>query len=102
MPLTCRRRVLYRWSPALSIEPNSRPNPYKRENQSRRQTQHFEETDTCQCGWGLNIILQRKNCDNCCQSESPFQRTRRRSEEHTSELQSLTNLVCRLLLEKKK
>src|SRR5438046_7333252 len=44
----------------------------------------------------------------------PFLRTRRkqdarphhppgqrRSEEHTSELQSLTNLVCRLLLEKK-
>src|SRR5437016_8991922 len=29
-------------------------------------------------------------------------RTSFRSEEHTSELQSLTNLVCRLLLEKKK
>src|SRR5438046_5356320 len=29
-------------------------------------------------------------------------RCRVRSEEHTSELQSLTNLVCRLLLEKKK
>src|SRR5437016_10851378 len=28
--------------------------------------------------------------------------TKARSEEHTSELQSLTNLVCRLLLEKKK
>src|SRR5438093_4522278 len=28
--------------------------------------------------------------------------SRVRSEEHTSELQSLTNLVCRLLLEKKK
>src|ERR1019366_89088 len=27
---------------------------------------------------------------------------RKRSEEHTSELQSLTNLVCRLLLEKTK
>src|SRR5438093_7576578 len=27
---------------------------------------------------------------------------RNRSEEHTSELQSLTNIVCRLLLEKKK
>src|ERR1019366_8858211 len=27
--------------------------------------------------------------------------SRRRSEEHTSELQSLTNFVCRLLLEKK-
>src|ERR1019366_5648986 len=33
--------------------------------------------------------------------ESPT-RTMSRSEEHTSELQSLTNLVCRLLLEKKK
>src|SRR5690606_41961077 len=29
-------------------------------------------------------------------------RSRRRSEEHTSELQSRENLVCRLLLEKKK
>src|ERR1019366_5958649 len=29
-------------------------------------------------------------------------RSRTRSEEHTSELQSLTNIVCRLLLEKKK
>src|SRR2546427_12197270 len=29
-------------------------------------------------------------------------RNRRRSEEHTSELQSQSNLVCRLLLEKKK
>src|SRR5258705_9354553 len=29
-------------------------------------------------------------------------RDRRRSEEHTSELQSLRHLVCRLLLEKKK
>src|SRR5262249_59414414 len=34
---------------------------------------------------------------------SRVRRTQRpRSEEHTSELQSLTNLVCRLLLEKKK
>src|SRR5438046_8843971 len=31
-----------------------------------------------------------------------FPTKRKRSEEHTSELQSLTNLVCRLLLEKKK
>src|SRR5258706_3248532 len=30
-----------------------------------------------------------------------FYKIRLRSEEHTSELQSLTNLVCRLLLEKK-
>src|SRR5205814_8506819 len=32
----------------------------------------------------------------------PVARRRRRSEEHTSELQSLRHLVCRLLLEKKK
>src|SRR5260370_26282873 len=32
----------------------------------------------------------------------PGSRARRRSEEHTSELQSHLNLVCRLLLEKKK
>src|SRR2546430_5926133 len=30
-----------------------------------------------------------------------FQAARRRSEEHTSELQSQSNIVCRLLLEKK-
>src|SRR5260370_14182784 len=33
---------------------------------------------------------------------SPFCRISDRSEEHTSELQSHLNLVCRLLLEKKK
>src|SRR5437016_8570003 len=33
--------------------------------------------------------------------KSSIERLKRRSEEHTSELQSLTNLVCRLLLEKK-
>src|SRR2546430_3938535 len=32
----------------------------------------------------------------------PTQRALQRSEEHTSELQSQSNLVCRLLLEKKK
>src|SRR5262249_62373006 len=36
-----------------------------------------------------------------CQSRARSHRDAR-SEEHTSELQSLTNLVCRLLLEKKK
>src|SRR5258706_4105442 len=39
------------------------------------------------------------SCDSTRRRES-LQRTSR-SEEHTSELQSLTNLVCRLLLEKK-
>src|SRR5262249_58896808 len=35
-------------------------------------------------------------------SSCPGRASEGRSEEHTSELQSLTNLVCRLLLEKKK
>src|SRR5438477_6901144 len=35
-------------------------------------------------------------------SKSILPRTAKRSEEHTSELQSHVNLVCRLLLEKKK
>src|SRR5437016_7891183 len=35
-------------------------------------------------------------------TRASLSQTDSRSEEHTSELQSLTNLVCRLLLEKKK
>src|SRR5438093_7443920 len=41
----------------------------------------------------------RRNAFNAAANVMP---TSLRSEEHTSELQSLTNLVCRLLLEKKK
>src|SRR5207302_7913797 len=37
-----------------------------------------------------------------CAASSSAPRSRSRSEEHTSELQSRENLVCRLLLEKKK
>src|SRR5262249_57132430 len=37
-----------------------------------------------------------------CEAVQRGLHSRARSEEHTSELQSLTNLVCRLLLEKKK
>src|SRR5690606_42154189 len=52
----------------------------------------------CACGqaaatrWGLQACAFRRTC-------APHQG---RSEEHTSELQSRENLVCRLLLEKKK
>src|SRR5256885_12482904 len=48
-------------------------------------------------------------CSRCCLTSSAGSRTEgdcrpslSRSEEHTSELQSPCNLVCRLLLEKKK
>src|SRR5438270_5380160 len=43
---------------------------------------------------------------SCCRAASrptsPHEDSHDRSEEHTSELQSQSNLVCRLLLEKKK
>src|SRR5215204_7318478 len=44
-------------------------------------------------------------CQRCAADQSRWPRRairRRRSEEHTSELQSHSDLVCRLLLEKKK
>src|SRR5258706_1537502 len=48
---------------------------------------------------GLEALRALKACGFSPRRKSAgFQR----SEEHTSELQSLTNLVCRLLLEKKK
>src|SRR5262245_63885295 len=44
----------------------------------------------------------RKSCAPTCRSARKPRRSSIRSEEHTSELQSLRHLVCRLLLEKKK
>src|ERR1035441_9681176 len=41
-----------------------------------------------------------RSCSNACDVFS-FEASKTRSEEHTSELQSLRHLVCRLLLEKK-
>src|SRR5438874_6544709 len=43
--------------------------------------------------------LRAREGDECCPF---FRRLGKRSEEHTSELQSRRDLVCRLLLEKKK
>src|SRR2546428_8181435 len=47
------------------------------------------------CAIALGDIRMLKFCLSCAIKE-------RRSEEHTSELQSRSDLVCRLLLEKKK
>src|SRR5437588_5630899 len=41
-------------------------------------------------------------CPTACAPPRSARSTRSRSEEHTSELQSHSDLVCRLLLEKKK
>src|SRR5438045_8336275 len=54
----------------------------------------------------LPIFVGDRDHGRLCQSrmgdQLVLERDRRRSEEHTSELQSLRHLVCRLLLEKKK
>src|SRR2546430_8908864 len=46
--------------------------------------------------------LGRRALEACPESRRDFTADGLRSEEHTSELQSQSNLVCRLLLEKKK
>src|SRR2546426_2653993 len=55
----------------------------------------FFEPDPCR-------HVPRRYCDNTITSTPEAASFRWRSEEHTSELQSPCNLVCRLLLEKKK
>src|SRR2546430_4361593 len=47
-------------------------------------------------------LLQVSDDDSWRQPSAPEASPSQRSEEHTSELQSQSNLVCRLLLEKKK
>src|SRR5690606_41595593 len=53
-------------------------------------------TETHYHGGPLPRRRPHRHCGQACQSKAV------RSEEHTSELQSRENLVCRLLLEKKK
>src|SRR5438132_181367 len=52
------------------------------------------------CGW---VLTRGVPAGRSTRSATPRRRaSRSRSEEHTSELQSHSDLVCRLLLEKKK
>src|SRR2546430_5266279 len=55
------------------------------------------EPDLPQCQ-----VRERLSVERLILVETRRRRLLRRSEEHTSELQSQSNLVCRLLLEKKK
>src|ERR1035438_10623369 len=47
-------------------------------------------------------LFRSRRSRSCCRRWGPREEHGLRSEEHTSELQSLRHLVCRLLLEKKK
>src|SRR2546430_11307394 len=69
----------------------------------------YESTITSQLWRDGAVMLGKLNNDEFAMGSSnetscfgPVVNPWRRSEEHTSELQSQSNLVCRLLLEKKK
>src|SRR5947199_7582447 len=53
-------------------------------------------------GWFSALNISARNCRLNLSVNSKRLPIPKRSEEHTSELQSLRHLVCRLLLEKKK
>src|SRR2546426_1678193 len=60
-------------------------------------------TTRIRLGTGICLIIERDTITTAKEVASvDFVSNGRRSEEHTSELQSPCNLVCRLLLEKKK
>src|SRR2546427_4389730 len=68
-----------------------------RRSPARRPTQRvarFESAHAAQQCLAIDRRLDEQDADEATPTE--------RSEEHTSELQSQSNLVCRLLLEKKK
>src|SRR5260370_16816538 len=62
-------------------------------------SQRFKCSLPAALAWrGVRMVATPFLCDSCIHYSTPVYR----SEEHTSELQSHLNLVCRLLLEKKK
>src|SRR5206468_11107110 len=77
-----------------------------------RRSSDLDSEDRSLCGiantFGASVLMTgTRNCFffpslEFCSFDKRVGRYRRRSEEHTSELQSRSDLVCRLLLEKKK
>src|SRR2546427_2597963 len=64
----------------------------------------FRSCDGGRARWGEGLAVGRLDGQadaGAAKAPGATARANRRSEEHTSELQSQSNLVCRLLLEKK-
>src|SRR5438034_7958499 len=74
---------------------------WRRASQAARFSASSEESaDAARSFVSLRMVFI---CDSACRSSAArVELTAPRSEEHTSELQSHSDLVCRLLLEKKK
>src|SRR2546430_5620458 len=82
--------------------PRSTLFPYTTLFRSRWQGRQRRPETGCPCRPALKQeghILPNRGCDL---DQLGWRQFQLRSEEHTSELQSQSNLVCRLLLEKKK
>src|SRR5262249_62351005 len=73
--------------------------PYTTLFRSSRRSAQVESGNTTGIGWDASLEARSSRSRASSKRSVPPDS---RSEEHTSELQSLTNLVCRLLLEKKK
>src|SRR5438045_7810927 len=61
-----------------------------------------DEAIRIQMKWALSADYEIISAEDRAGAVENFKKKKPRSEEHTSELQSLRHLVCRLLLEKKK
>src|SRR2546425_1803111 len=83
------RSTLFPYTTLFRSDSEQQPRPAIQRARGRRPADHWRN----RTGKGAN--KRRPN-------GALFQRSVGRSEEHTSELQSLAYLVCRLLLEKKK
>src|SRR5947199_6756104 len=96
------------WIEWLSLPSRSMSNPASRRTRALRSSTALHQMKSSTSGWSalrMTILAARRVLppDLIVPAEASAPRMKlTRSEEHTSELQSLRHLVCRLLLEKKK
>src|SRR5262245_64568227 len=73
---------------------------FRDREQSERLSRQSQDALEPAKGFACHLLASGKSYQHSAGEEGPYAMTR--SEEHTSELQSLRHLVCRLLLEKRK
>src|SRR5438034_4616318 len=92
--------VAYRQIP--STPPNTTPTASCRHFRLRRSTTRVPVVSSCHTNAISDTVLITPYVMTSRESNQTSRSPRSRSEEHTSELQSHSDLVCRLLLDKKK